>query len=373
MDNANRPVEMGWFAPCCEDDYEFLGIPDPRLASTVPHVGDVIVAAECAGFGNILLPSGFNTGVDSWTMAAYVASQVKQIHLLPAVRVGEQHPPMFARAAANLDRVLGGRLNINIISSPLAGLPPESSAVRYRRTREFMQLVKLFWQTPQGETVAFDGEHYQIHVKRDLPEPVRFSGPPLYFGGGSPEAKDAAAAFADVYLFWGDTVPFIRDGIAEMRERAASYGRTLVYGLRVHVIARPTESEAHEAAQHLISRLDADVGKTIKERALDKESVGKARQNALLAQGEWADSFLWTGIGRGRPGCGTAIVGSYEQVERKLREYMALGIEAFILSGYPHREEAQRFGQNLLPRFVQTSGAMLIAARENEKTKTPLP
>ena len=362
-DTVNRPVEFGWFAPCCEDDYEFLGVPDIGLASTDEHVRDVLLAADHAGFRNILLPSGFNTGVDSWTMAAYVARDVKQISLLPAVRVGEQHPPMFARAAANLDRMLGGRLNVNIISSPLAGVPTQSSAIRYCRTREFMQLVKLFWQTPQGGTVSFDGEYYQIQVKRDLPEPVRPSGPLLYFGGGSPEAKEAAATAADVYLFWGDTVPFIRDGIDEMRERAAQFGRELVYGLRVHVIARETEAEAHEAAQRLVSRLDADVGETIKQRALDKESVGKARQNSLLAQGEWADTFLWTGIGRGRPGCGTAIVGSYDQVERKLREYMAVGVEAFILSGYPHRDEAERLGQHLLPRFTQNTGAQLLAAR----------
>ena len=354
---TDRPVEMGWFAPCCEDDCEFLGVPDPALASTPEHVRDVLLAADAAGFRNILLPSGFNTGVDSWTMAAAVAREVRQMQLLPAVRVGEHHPPMFARAAANLDRMLGGRLNVNVISSPLAGLPPESSAVRYRSTREFMHVLKALWRTPQGERVSFDGEYYNLDLKRDLPEPVRPGGPPLYFGGGSPEAKEAAAAEADVYLFWGDTVPFIRDGIAEMRRRADGFGRELLFGLRVHVIARATESEAHEAAHRLVSRLSADVGETIRQRALDRDSVGKARQNALLEQGEWADTFLWTGVGRGRPGCGTAVVGSYDQVERKLRDYMALGVESFILSGYPHKDEAERFGEHLLPRFTPTTCA----------------
>jgi alkanesulfonate monooxygenase len=343
---------MGWFAPCCEDDAEYLGVADPALASNPEHVRDVILAADRAGFGNILLPSGFNTGVDSWTMAASVASDVRRMSLLPAVRVGEQHPPMFARAAANLDRMLSGRLNVNIISSPMAGLPPESSAVRYGRTREFMQILKLLWRTPQGERIAFDGRYFQIDLKRDLPEPVRPGGPPLYFGGGSPEARDAAAAAADVYLFWGDTAAFIRDGIAEMRQRSAAYDRELRYGLRVHVIARATETEAQEAGQRLVSRLTADVGETIKQRSLDKESVGKARQNALLAQGEWAEPQLWTGVGRGRGGVGTAIVGSYDQVEQKLRDYIALGTDVFILSGYPHKDEAERFGENLLPRFA---------------------
>jgi alkanesulfonate monooxygenase len=357
---ADPPVEFGWFGPCCEDDYEFLGVPDPALASTPEHVREVVLAADAAGFGNILLPSGFNTGVDSWTMAAALSGETRQIRLLPAVRVGEQHVPMFARAAANLDRMLGGRLNVNIISSPLAGLPPEPASVRYERTEEFMHLLKAFWDAERPR-VAFSGRYYRFDLAADLPRPVQPGGPPLYFGGASPEAKTAAAAEADVYLFWGDTVAAIRDGIAEMRARAAEHNRRLLFGLRIHVIARPTEDEARAAAARLVSRLDADVGETIKRRALDRDSVGKARQNALLAQGEWAEPFLWTGIGRGRPGCGTAIVGSYDQVEAKLRRYVEAGVRAFILSGYPHRPEAERFGEHLLPRFRRATCATLLA------------
>jgi alkanesulfonate monooxygenase len=361
--SKNSSVEFGWFGPCCEDDCEFLGVPDPAFASTPEHVREVVLAAEAAGFQNILLPSGYNTGVDSWTLAASLARDTHRIHLLPAVRVGEQHVPMFARAAANLDQMLQGRLNINIISSPRVGLPPESSSVRYLRTQEFMHLLKAFWTQEQ---VTFAGNYYQFDLKVDQPPVCQAGGPPLYFGGASPEAKLAAAAEADVYLFWGDTVPAIRDGIAEMRALAAQQNRRLLFGLRVHVIARATEREAQEAAQRLVSRLSADVGEIIKQRALDRDSVGKARQNALLAQGEWADTFLWTGIGRGRAGCGTAIVGSYDQVEAKLREYMETGIQAFILSGYPHRPEAERFGQYLLPRFEQTTCYTLLQKRRQE-------
>jgi alkanesulfonate monooxygenase len=357
---TDSPVELAWFAPCCEDDCEFLGVPDPALASTPDHVREVVLAADAAGFKNILLPSGYNTGVDSWLMAASLAREVRSMHLLPAVRVGEQHIPMFARAAANLDRILGGRLNVNIISSPMVGLPPEPSEIRYGRTQEFMHLLKAFWQQ---EHVTFEGQHYRFDLKVDLPRCVQPDGPPLYFGGASPSAKEAAAREADVYLFWGDTVPAIREGIAEMSARAAQYGRRLLFGLRVHVIPRAAESEAHDAAHRLVSRLTDDVGEIIKRRSLDRDSVGKARQNALLAQGEWADTYLWTGIGRGRGGCGTAIVGSYDQVEAKLREYMSLGIQAFILSGYPHRDEAERFGEHLLPRFPQTTCSALLHAR----------
>lgn len=355
--HLGHATEFAWFAPCCEDDCEFLGVADPALASTPEHVRDVILTAERAGFQNILLPSGFNTGVDSWTMAAAVAAQTRTLSLLPAVRVGESHVPMFARAAANLDRILQGRLNVNIISSPIVGLPPEPASVRYGRTQEFMHILKAFWNQ---DHVTFSGEHFQFDLKSDIPRPVQPGGPPLYFGGASPEAKQAAAAEADVYLFWGDTVPAIQAGIAEMRERAAGHGRELIYGLRVHVIARPTEDEAKAAADRLISRLSDVVGEALKGRSLDRKSAGKARQNELLAQGDWADTYLWTGVGRGRGGCGTAIVGSYDQVEEKLREYMDVGVRAFILSGYPHGPEAARFGERVLPRFAQTTCRALL-------------
>lgn len=357
MLQSEGAAEFAWFGPCCEDDAEFLGVPEPALASTPEHVREVVITADRAGFRNILLPSGFNTGVDAWTIAASLAYDTKNISLLPAIRVGEHHPPMFARAAANLDRMLGGRLNINIISSPLAGLPPEPSSVRYRRTQEFMHVVKQFWN---GGHVNFSGEYFQFDMPADLPCPVQPGGPPLYFGGSSPDAKRAAAAEADVYLFWGDSVPTIKVGLEEMRRLAGEQGRELIYGLRVHVIPRATEQEAHEAAHRLVSRLSEDVGETIKQRALDKDSAGKARQNALLAQGEWADTHLWTGVGRGRAGCGTAIVGSYDQVADKIREYMDLGIQAFIFSGYPHMPEAERFGEHILPRFAQTTGREIM-------------
>jgi alkanesulfonate monooxygenase len=261
MSSASQtPVEWGWFAPCCEDDFEFLGVPDPALASTPEHVRDVVLAAEAAGFKNILLPSGFNTGADAWVMACALASQTSTISLLPAIRVGEHHPPMFARAAANLDHILNGRLNINIISSPLAGLPPESSAVRYERTQEFMQVVKAFWQKPH---VEYSGRYFQYNLKSDIPRPVRPSGPPLYFGGASPQAKEAAAAQADVYLFWGDTVEMIGSGIQEMQSLAARHHQLLLFGLRIHVIARESEEAAKDAAQRLISKLNDETGDAI--------------------------------------------------------------------------------------------------------------
>jgi len=360
--NEGSPaVEFAWFGPCCGDDYEFLGTPDPALASTPAHVRNIALAAEAAGFKNILLPSGYVPGVDPWTIASALSTETSKIQLLPAIRVGEQHLPMFARAAANLDHMMKGRLTINIISSPLVGLPPAPAKERYTRTQEFMRLLKMFWRP---ERVKFSGQYYQFDLDPEPCRPYQPGGPLLYFGGASPEAKAAAAAEADVYLFWGEPAPAIRTGIEEMSALAAKCERELLFGLRVHVIARQTEAEAIAAADRLVSKLEAEVGDVIRQRSLDRDSVGKQRQNALLAQGEWVDTHLWTGVGRARGGCGTAIVGSYEQVEAKLREYISLGIRAFILSGYPHLPEAERFGQHILPRFEQTTCAEMRLSRE---------
>jgi alkanesulfonate monooxygenase len=103
-----------------------------------------------------------------------------------------------------------------------------------------------------------------------------------------------------------------------------------------------------------VSRLDADQGEAIRKRSLDAGSAGVQRQaqvrGAADAEG-YVEENLWTGIGRARSGCGAAIVGDPDQVLAKLRAYQALGIEAFILSGYPHARECDLFARHVLPRL----------------------
>jgi len=205
-----------------------------------------------------------------------------------------------------------------------------------------------------GEPLDHQGPHWQL--KLDPPRVRTVSGncPPLYFGGLSPDARDAAARAADVYLMWPDTLPAVREIIADMKARAAAFGRMLRFGYRVHVIVRETEAEARAYASRLLSRLDADTGEAIRARSLDSTSVGVQRQAQLreAAGGEgYVEDHLWTGIGRARSGCGAAIVGDPDQVLAKLRAYEAEGIEAFILSGYPHATECDLFARHVLPRL----------------------
>jgi alkanesulfonate monooxygenase len=345
-----RPCEVSWFSALCDDDYEFLGQPDPMLASSWDHCRDIVQTAETGGFDNILLPSGYQLGLDTTAFAAAIATLTRTIRLLMAVRVGESWPPQLARQIATLDRISGGRLNINIISSDLPG-EKLASAPRYARTLEVMQILKTLLN---GQPLSHHGAHYDIEVQPPRITTVSGKCPPLYFGGLSEDAREAAAQGCDVYLMWPDTMPAVREIIADMTARAARHGRTLKFGYRAHVIVRETEAEARAYASRLLSKLDAATGDAIRAKSLDSQSVGVTRQAELrAAAGDegFVEDNLWTGIGRARSGCGAAIVGDPDQVLAKLRAYQAEGIEAFILSGYPHIAEADLFARHVLPRL----------------------
>lgn len=354
---AKPGCEVAWFSALCDDDYEFLGQPDPRLQSSWEHCRNIVLQAEKGGFDNILLPSGYQLGLDTTVFAAAVAPLVRRIKLLWATRIGEDWPPQLARRIATLDRILGpnaagtgGRLNVNIISSDMPG-EALASAPRYARATEVMKIVRTLLD---GQALDHEGEFYKL--KLEPPRITTLSGkcPPFYFGGLSPDARECAAEGCDVYLMWPDTMDKVRETIADMKARAARRGRSLRYGYRVHVVVRETEEEARAYADRLLSKLDDEVGRAIREKSLDAKNVGVQRQAELRAAASndgYVEDNLWTGIGRARSGCGAAIVGDPDQVLAKLRAYQAEGIEAFILSGYPHINEADLFSRYVLPRM----------------------
>ena len=345
-----KPCEVSWFSALCDDDYEFLGVPDDKLKSTWEHCRDIVLQAETGGFDNILLPSGYALGIDTTAFAAAIAPMLRRMRLLMAVRIGESWPPQLARQIATIDRLLGGRLTVNIISSDLPGETLEA-APRYARTLEAMRILRTMLN---GEPLDHDCDHWKL--KLDPPRVTTVSGkaPLLYFGGLSPDAREAAAQGCDVYLMWPDKREAVAALIADMTERAAKHGRTLRFGYRAHVVVRDTEAEARAAADRLLSKLDAATGAAIRAQSLDARSAGVRAQAELRenAGGDgYAEPHLWTGIGRARSGCGAAIVGDPDQVLAKLEDYRGMGIEAFILSGYPHAAEADLFARHVLPRM----------------------
>ena len=348
---TQKQCEVSWFSALCDDDYEFLGVPDPRLASSWEHCRNIVMQAEKGGFDNILLPSGYALGMDTTAFAAAIAAITSRIRLLMAVRIGESWPPQLARQIATLDQISGGRMTINIISSDLPGEVMESNP-RYARTVEAMLILKTLLN---GDPLSHKGEHWNIEVDPPRIKTVSGKCPPLYFGGLSPAARDAAAKACDVFLMWPDKMETVRAIIADMKARAATYGRTLKFGYRAHVVVRDSEAEARAAADRLLSKLDDAEGAAIRAKSLDSQSAGVAAQAALregASDDGYAEANLWTGIGRARSGCGAAIVGDPDQVLAKLQAYQAEGIEAFILSGYPHAAECDLFARHVLPNMA---------------------
>lgn len=351
MTDIDRPLpEISWFGALCDDDYEFLGVPNASLQSSWPHCRDIALAADRLGYDNILLPSGYALGIDSVAFASAVAPLIERMRLLVAIRCGELVVPQLARQLATLDHLLDGRLTINIISSDLPGETLDSGP-RYQRTREHMAVLRSLLN---GESVDFHGGFVDLTV--DAPRIARDGRgcPPFYFGGFSPDAKQTAAEQADVFLTWPDTVEAVGQTVTEMTALADAEQRALRYGLRTHVIVRETEAAAMDAARALVSRLDDEIGAAIRGRSLDTASAGVSRQTELResADGDgFAEANLWTGIGRARSGAGAAIVGDPDQVRAKLDAYRAVGVDAFILSGYPHLDECERFARLVLDDY----------------------
>lgn len=348
-------AEVSWFSALCSDDYEFLGVPDGDLRSSFAHCSGIVKEAERQGFRNVLCPSSYQVGQDTLSFVAGCAPITDRINMLAAVRCGEMQPIMLARTIATLDHMLEGRLTVNIISSDFPG-EKEDSAFRYQRSREVVEILKQAWTQDE---INYEGEVYNFKgLTTDPAKPYQTGGPLLYFGGYSPSALELCGQHCDVYLMWPEPKEALAQRMKDVHAVADRYGRTLDYGLRVHVIARDTEAEAREYAAHIVSRLDDDQGKSIRDRALDSTSLGvshQARNRELADMEGFVEPHLWTGIGRARSGCGAALVGSTDQVLSELEEYQKMGIRAFILSGYPHTEECKHFGSRVLPQMKTCS------------------
>lgn len=349
--SPEAPIEFAWFCDLCNGDYEYLGIPDPSLRSSFEHCRDILLQADDLGFNNILLPSSYQVGQDVMSFASAVAPMTSQISLLTALRMGELHPPMQARAISTLDHILKGRLTINIINSDLPG-ESISPGERYGRARESILLLK---QAFEQEKIQHQGEFYNLELSTDPVKPYQQNGGPLfYFGGISEPARELCAEFCDVFLMWPEKEEMVKATIDDMIQRAARFNRQIDFGYRVHIVVRETEEEAKAAAKKIVSKLETGRGNEIKHRSQDSKSQGVIRQDELRDSADnegFIEPYLWSEIGKGRSGCGSAIVGSKDQVLEKLQSYVDMGIKSFILSGYPLMQEAEMVAKYILPNF----------------------
>ena len=366
-------LEISWFSALCSDDYQFLGVPDGDLRSSWEHCRDIVLEAEQQGFRNILCPSSFQVGQDTLSFVAGAAPLTERINMLAAVRCGEMQPIMLARTIATLDHMMKGRLTINIISSDFPGEKAESN-YRYQRSREVVEILRQAWSQDEinyrGDIYSFEG------VPTDPAKPYQQNGGPLmYFGGYSPPALDLCGQHCDVYLMWPEPKEQIGERMKAVNAVAETHNRTLDYGLRVHMIVRDTEAEAREYADYIVSKLDDEYGKLIRDRAHDSASLGvshQARARELADQYGYVEPHLWTGIGRARSGCGAALVGSTDQVLSEIEAYRKMGIRAFIFSGYPHIDECKHFGSRVLPQLKTCSLPHVYGRVPDETPATPL-
>ncbi len=346
-------LKVHWFLPTGGDARDVLpDAGDPhRRAPTLPYLAQIATVCDALGFDGMLTPCG--TGCeDAWLATAPLIPLTRRVKFLVAFRPALLSPTLAAQMASTYQRLSGGRLLVNIVT----GAEPaelarfgvwEDKETRYERTGEFVRIMRGAWSS---ESFAFHGKHYNVDgaTTRVPPEPV----PRIYFGGASEAAERIAAEHVDVYLAWGEPPAMVSERVARMRVLADAAGRTLEFGVRFHVIARPTTDEAWAAAHALHARMSDDAIAAAQADFATTQSVGQQRMASLHGGGE--DGLVvypnvWAGIGLVRGGVGTALVGSYEEVADRIAEYHAFGFDEFIFSGYPHLEEAYWFGEGVMP------------------------
>jgi alkanesulfonate monooxygenase len=345
-------MQLMWFMPTMGDG-RLLGTAEGARPVDLDYLMQIAQAVDRLGFYGVLIPTG-RTCEDPWIVAASLVPVTRRLRLLVAVRTGAMGPTVAARMAATLDRLSGGRLDINVT---VGGDPAELAGdgiftphdARYEQAEEFFTVWKRLLA---GESVSFAGEHFRVEGARQLFGAVQKPHPPLWFGGSSAAGHEAAARHFDRYLTWGEPPQAVAEKIADVSARARRHGRTLQLGLRLHVIVRPTDAEAWAEAERLISRVDDATISAAAAAFARFDSEGQRRMSEL--HGGRRDQLeispnLWAGIGLVRGGAGTALVGAPETVADRLREYEALGIDTFILSGYPHLEEAYAVAELLFP------------------------
>jgi len=345
-------MQLCWFIPTTGDG-RYLGSSHQSRVTDYGYLRQIAQATDELGYHAVLLPTG-NSCEDAWVVASSLMASTRRLRFLVAVRPGIMSPTVAARMASTFDRLSGGRLLINVVTG---GDPHEAAAdgvflshdERYEVTSEFLQIWRRIMA---GETYSFHGKHLHVENARVYYPATQHPHPPLYLGGSSDAAIDIAAEHIDYYLTWGEPPALVAEKIARVRKLAGSKGRTVRFGIRLHIIARETNEEAWQAANDLIKYIDPETIERAQQGLSKFDSEGQKRM-ASLVQGNLSNleisPNLWAGIGLVRSGAGTALVGDASTVAQRMLEYADLGIESFILSGYPHLEEAYRVAELLFP------------------------
>ncbi len=352
-------MNVFWFIPT-HGDSRYLGTTEGARAAGYDYFQQIAVAADTLGYEGVLLPTG-RSCEDAWVVASSLIPVTKRLKFLVAIRPGIASPGLSARMASTFDRLSNGRLLINVVTGgDQAELEGDGlfadHDTRYKITDDFLHIWReLLAASHTNEGIDFEGEQLQSKGGKVLYPPVQHPHPPLWFGGSSPAAHEMAGQHIDTYLTWGEPPEAVAKKITDIRARAKAHGREIKFGIRLHVIVRETEDEAWAAADRLISRLDDDTIARAQASFAKMDSEGQRRMAALhggkRGGREQLEIYpnLWAGVGLVRGGAGTALVGNPQQVAARMKEFAELGIDTFILSGYPHLEESYRFAELVFP------------------------
>lgn len=353
-------MQIFWFIPT-HGDSRYLGTTEGARALSPEYLRQIAVAADSLGYEGVLIPTG-RSCEDPWVVASSLIPATTRLKFLVAVRPGLHQPALAARMASTFDRLSGGRLLINLVTGgdqiELEGDGLfQDHPTRYAQATEFIHIWReILARSHQGETLDYQGQHLQVKGAKLLFPPLQKPHPPVYFGGSSAVAHELAAQYTEAYLTWGEPPAEVAKKIADVREKAARHGREVKFGIRLHVIVRETDAQAWQAAEDLIRYVDDDTVARAQAVFARMDSEGQRRMAALHAGGAKRTRAdleispnLWAGVGLVRGGAGTALVGDPHTLAARIEEYAALGIERFVLSGYPHLEEAYRFAELVFP------------------------
>jgi alkanesulfonate monooxygenase len=353
-------MQIFWFLPT-HGDSRYLGTTEGARHVDLAYLQQIAGAADNLGYEGVLIPTG-RSCEDPWVIASSLIGATKKLKFLVAVRPGLHQPSLAARMAATFDRLSGGRLLVNLVTGgDQAELEGDGvyldHAARYEQSAEFIRIWReILARSHGGQSFDYEGQHLSVKGAKLLFPPVQKPYPPVWFGGSSAAAHELAAEQVDAYLTWGEPPAEVGKKIADVRNRAARKGRKVEFGIRLHVIVRETEEAAWKAADELISRVDDETVIRAQAAFARMDSEGQRRMAALHAGGAKRSRAdleispnLWAGVGLVRGGAGTALVGDAKTVAARIEEYAALGLDKFILSGYPHLEEAYRFAELVFP------------------------
>lgn len=308
--------------------------------------------AEQAGIKSLLMGISYHMP-DPIPLLSVLLRETTSIKFILAYRPGLISPTLFSQVVNTLSWIGDSRVDLNIV----AGISPAEQAYygdfcdhsqRYARTKEFLEVVNHLWQS-EHMPYSFEGEFYQIR-NAELGVPFQNGQRPnIYISGGSLEARDVTGRFGDCLLRYGDTP----DKLSELAD--SLHADNLKLGIRMHVIARETREEALYLVSEMSKSPDEEHRREIAEfvKTCDSQAVLKSFELAQSAENDWLSPMVWSGAVAYRGGPALAIVGSYDEVAEYLKEYRQAGVDEFILSGWPTRDELEIFCKQVIPRYKE--------------------